>query len=146
MKGKPWTVAEEKQLRALIEAKLSLSVIAKRLRKPEEAVRQKIRRLGLEVVEQSKIVCSTTSRLVLPKELPSVEESLKILVAVMEELKTPGLSKTEIMRLRTLVQTSSLYQRRVAEYVDYRGLEAELLDLREKYVELAKKSKGASAK
>jgi len=35
-------------------------------------MRQKIRQLGLEVEEQKKIVCSTTS---LPKELQSVEKT-----------------------------------------------------------------------
>ncbi len=55
-----------------------------KLCKPEEAVRQKIRRLGLEVVEQKKIVCSTTS---LPKELPSVEETLKTLSAALTSLE-----------------------------------------------------------
>ena len=44
----------------------------------------------------------------------------------------PGLSKTEIMRLRSLIQTSSLYQKRIAEYMDYRGLEKRLIDLNEK--------------
>ena len=51
MKGKPWSVEEEKQLRSLVEAKLPLVVVAAKLQKPDEAVRQKIRRLGLEVVE-----------------------------------------------------------------------------------------------
>jgi len=42
-------------------------------------VRQKIRRLGLEVVDQDRSVCSTTSKLILPKELPSIEEALSAL-------------------------------------------------------------------
>jgi len=32
--------------------------------------------------------------------LPSIEEALEQLVAAMNALKTPGLSKTEVMRLR----------------------------------------------
>ena len=74
----------------------------------------------------------------MPEELPSVEEALKDLVAAMNALKTPGLSKTEIMRLRTLIQTSGLYQKRLAEYVDYRGTEKRMIELGEKYKELAK--------
>ena len=38
-------------------------------------MRQKIRRLRLEVVEQNHSVCTTTS-IVMPEELPSVEEAL----------------------------------------------------------------------
>jgi hypothetical protein len=46
-----------------------------RLGEPEEAVCQKIRRLGLEVVEHKKFFSSTTSlELTFPQELPSVEE------------------------------------------------------------------------
>jgi hypothetical protein len=53
-----------------VAVKTSLFAVAKKLGKPEEAVRKKIRRLGLEVVEKKKIVCSTTSsELVLPQEL-----------------------------------------------------------------------------
>ena len=46
-------------------------------------MRQKIRRLRLEVVEQNRSVCTTTS-IVMPKDLPSVEEEkqLKDLVKI----------------------------------------------------------------
>ena len=83
---------------------------------------------------------STTS-IAMPKELPSVEEALKDLVAAMNALKTPGLSKTEIRRLRCLIQTSSLYQKRIAEYMDYRGTEKWLIDLEEKYDGVVKRQK-----
>ena len=59
----------------------------------------------------------------------------------MTALETIDTSKTEIMRLRTLIQTSSLYQKRIAEYMDYRGLEKELVELHEKYEELVKRQK-----
>ena len=43
-------------------------------------MRQKIRRLRLEVVEQNRSVCTTT--ISMPKELPSVEEALKLFAAI----------------------------------------------------------------
>ena len=43
------------------------------------------------------------------------------------------------MRLRSLIQTSSLYQKRIAEYIDYRGTEKWLIDLNEKYEKLSKR-------
>ena len=49
MRGKPWSVEEEKQLKALVEAKNSVSVIAKKLGKTGDAVVQKCYRLSLEV-------------------------------------------------------------------------------------------------
>ena len=60
----------EEALKDLVEAKTPLSVIAKKLGVSEESARAKIRRVGLEEVEQRKNVCSTTSKLVLPKALP----------------------------------------------------------------------------
>ena len=62
-------------------------------------MRQKISCLRLVVVVR-RIQQTTT------KELPSVEEALKKLAAAMEALGTPGLSKTEVTRLRSLAQKS----------------------------------------
>ena len=55
----------------------------------------------------------------MPEELPSVEEALKKLVAVMNALEIPDLSKTEILRLRSIIQATSAYQVKVAEYISY---------------------------
>ena len=74
-------------------------------------MRQKIRRLGLEVVVHAEKSGGTTTS----KELPSVEETLKILVAAMNALETPDLSKTEVLRLRSIIQATSVYQVKVAE-------------------------------
>ena len=130
-KGKPWTVQNERELRRLREDGKTIFQIATRMHLSEDAVKQKLRRMGLKVVTLQKTVGTTTSasELIMPEELPSVEEALKELAAAMNALKTPGLSKTEIMRLRTLVQTSSLYQHQIAEYMDYRGLEKRLVEL-----------------
>jgi hypothetical protein len=145
-KGKPWTVQDERELRRLREDGKTVSEIAARLNLSLDAVKQKLRRMGLKVVTLKKSTGPTTSEseLIIPDELPSVEEALKELVAAMNALKTPGLSKTEIMRLRTLIQTSSVYQHRIAEYMDYRGLERQLVELTEKYQELNKNDKNSS--
>lgn len=147
MKGKPWSPELEKELTDLVAVKTSLFVIAKKLGKPEEAVRQKIRRLGLEVVEQKRIVCSTTSsELTMPQELPSVEQALKTLSAALTALETPGIEKSEVMRLRAIIQGAKVYKELVADYMDYRGLEAELLEFRKKYEQLTSKDPGAPLK
>ena len=57
----------EEALKNLVEAKTPLSVIAKKLGVPEESARAKIRRLGLEEVEQRKNACSSSSELIMPK-------------------------------------------------------------------------------
>ena len=140
-KGKQWSVQEESQLKTLREEGKLVSQIATVLGKSEGSIKQKLMRLGLKVVTLEKSIGTTTSELIMPEELPSVEEALKDFVAARNELKTPGLSKTEIMRLRTLIQTSSLYQKRIAEYIDYRGLEVEMLEWKAKYADLAKRAK-----
>ena len=40
------------------------------------------------------------------------------------------------MRLRSLIQAASVYQVKLAEYLDYRGIEAKLVELDEKYEKL----------
>lgn len=146
-KGKRWPPEKEKQLQMLVESKTDIAVIAKTLGKSVDAVQKKCARLGLEVVgAKKKITATTTSKLKLPAELPSIEETLKTLVAALKALDVPSLEKAEVLRLRGIIMGCKLYQGLVAEYIHYRELEAELLDLREKYAALTKKSKGTASK
>ena len=96
-KGKPWKGEEEKQLRILVDERKSLGVIAEALSRSQESVRMKIKRTGIEAVEHSETERSTTSDLVLPKELPSVEEALKILCGAFYTLQQGGLDQTEVI-------------------------------------------------
>ena len=87
------------------------------------------RRLGLKVVTLENTEGSTTSsgELILPEDLPSIEMTLLKLAAAMKALEDSKLTKTDIMRLRTLIQTSTVYQKRFAEYVGYRRNERKLV-------------------
>ena len=79
--------------------------------------------------------------------MPSVEEALKKLVAAMNALEIPGLSKTEILRLRSIIQAASVYQVKVAEYIGYREIEAKLVKMEEEYERLlGEKSKDLASK
>ena len=82
---------------------------------------------------------STFDKLILLIELPSIEEGLKTLVSALKGLETPKLDKTDVLRLRGIIQSVKVYQELIAQYVDYRGFEAELLEWREKYADLTKK-------
>jgi CRISPR/Cas system-associated endonuclease/helicase Cas3 len=145
-RGKPWPPEDEKLLRNYFDFTKDLRVIAFNFdgKYSEDAIRLKLIRLGLikEVVGQLKNGCTTTSKLELPDELPSVEEALKTLAAALEALDAPGLGKSEVLRLRNIISGAKVYKELLADYVNYRGLEAELLELRQKYAELAKKSQG----
>jgi len=146
VKGKPWNPELEKQLKGLIEVKTLLSVIARQLDVSEESVRAQVRRLGLEEVEHKKIICSSSSMVILPKDLSSVEEILGDLHAAVADLKTPGLDKTEVLRLRGIIVGCKVYKEMLVEYLDYRGLEAELEELTKKYAELEKNPPSVSSR
>ncbi len=140
MKGKPWTPEEEDRLRQLLKANRSARAIARIMGKSRECVGMKIARLGLEVVtEQKNSGVTTTSHfttLKLPSEVPSVEEQLKVLAAALEALRSPEIEKLDVLRLRAIIQGIKVYQEKLAEYVDYRGIEAKVVDLEEKYAKL----------
>src|SRR5450759_741309 len=82
--AKPWSVEEEKQLKELVEAKTSIEVIAAKLGRRPDAIMIKCKRLKLEVVVGKGY--TTTTSIAVPKELPSVEEELKVLVATLKVL------------------------------------------------------------
>jgi hypothetical protein len=146
-KGKPWSIEEESALKQLVTAGHQLETIAERLGKPGEAVRQKIRRLGLEVVEQNRSVCSTTSRLILPKELPSIEEALILLAGALKRAGQAGLDKVEVQRLQVVATLAKTYKEALADYINYCEIERRLVDLEAKYARLCEeKTKKASAK
>jgi hypothetical protein len=135
MKGKPWTVEEEKQLREMVQAKKSLVAMAEFFGKTPESVKQKIRRLGLKVVVRQ-IAHTTTS----VEELPSVEEALRTLNKALKSLETPGLDQAETLRLRSIIQGVKIYIERFADFLDYRELETRLIELEGKYAALVKKT------
>ena len=112
-------------------AMIAISVVMK-----GASVSSKIKRLGLQVDDDGLSGSLLSSTLELPEELPSVETVLKKAAAALAGLETPGLSKVEVMRLRALIQSAAVYQAKIAEYMDYRRIEAKLIDLDEKYERL----------
>jgi hypothetical protein len=145
-KGKPWTVEEEKQLREFVKSKTPVDVIAERMKKSPDAVMKKCERLGLEVVDVNPRISTTTSKLPLPKDLPSVEEALKMLAGALKMSCKPGLDKVEVQRLQVVATLARTYKEILADYLDYRGVEVQLLELRRKYEQLAKKAPGNASK
>lgn len=140
-KGIPWTKEEVDLLLALRTRGAKVAEIAAKMRKSEQAVIKKLDRLGLKVVHHRKSHETTTSDFIIPKDLPTIEEALKKLAASMNSLQKPGLSRAEIMRLKTLVHTINLYKEFFADYVNYRKIEEEMLRIQEKYDEVIEKNK-----
>jgi len=128
----------------LLKSRKSVKTIAAELDKSEEAIIKKIHRLGLEVVVSARSLKTTT--LDLPKELPSIEEALKILAAALEKSGQGGLNKVEIQRLQIVATLSRTYKDLLADYINYREIEAKLVEMEAKYAALLKKSQGNAAK
>ena len=142
MKGKPWTVEEEKRLRELLKARKTLPVIADFLGKTIDAVYIKCQRLGLKVVEDRALATTTSCS---SKDLPSVEEALQMLAGALRAAQQPGLDKVEVQRLQVIATLARTYKELLADYLDYRGLEVELVELSRKYELLAKKCQNPQA-
>jgi DNA-binding NarL/FixJ family response regulator len=88
-KGKPWPVAQERQLIELRRNGKTVAEIAQLMNKSPDAIKQKLRRLGLKVVtiENNEGTTTTSSELILPEDLPSIEEALLKLAAAMKALE-----------------------------------------------------------
>ncbi len=144
VKGRPWDLEDEKKLTSWFRAgTVDLRVLASSFdgKYSEEGIRQKLIKFGLlREQQQQKNQCCCSSKLELPEELPSVEETLKTLVAALKALEKPGLDKYEVLRLRGIIAGSKVYKELLVDYMDYRGLEAEMLEWSAKYAELSKKS------
>jgi len=127
-KGKPWNIEEEIQLKKLIESKKSTKVVAQILNRTPTAIVLKCQRLGIVPSDQI-----TNDALLLPDELPSVEETLKELAAALKAAKEPGLNKVEVQRLHAIAILSRTYKEILSDYINYREIEAKLIDMEEKY-------------
>ena len=79
----------------------------------------------------------------LPERLPSVGEQLKVLNEAIQALRQPGLSRAEASRLHNIIVGVKVYQELFVQFVDYCGLEAEVLELRR---QLASENAKASSK
>ena len=137
MKGQPWSVEEEKQLRQMLQEHRRLKEIAAFFGKSPESVKKKINRLGLVVVVQQIPQMTTTN------DLPSVEKALQKLNDALVSLETPGLDHAETLRLRSIIQGRKLYIEKFADFLNYQELEARLFELEGKYAALSKKSKNS---
>jgi len=156
MRGKPWLVDEERRLRQLVVEGKGFSDISQVLGKSRVSVKCKLYNLGLSLKDTAQaeipvIVSSVSSKapiinsapvvdpvrvnavaleLKATGPLPSVEEKLRVLDAALVALERPGLSAAEISRLHNVIQGVKVYQQLFADFVNYRALESEILELR----------------
>jgi len=144
VKGKPWTVKEEKQLKDLHEAKTPIDVISTKLGRKPTAIMVKCGRLNIDVVVPKG--CTTTTSIQLPSDLPSVEEALKILAGALNAARKSGLDKVEVQRLQVIATSARTYKEILADYVNYRGIEARMAKMEEECERLLKDMGGSLLK
>jgi hypothetical protein len=159
MRGKPWSIEEERHLRQLIKEGKGFSEVAQIMGKSRVSIKNKLYNLGLTLKDNTQpqmalVVSSSPSPSTklsiaapsLPADvstitesslelkstgpLPSVEQKLRVLDAALVALERPNLAAVEISRLHEIIQGVKVYQPLFADYVNYRSLESEVLELR----------------
>jgi hypothetical protein len=138
MPGKPWKREDEKRLIEMRQQGVSIQVMAERFNLKPDAIRMKLKRLGV-VVQQKKQ--RTTTRELVPNELKTHEEALKILVGAIEALRKPGLDKLELQRLRILVDSIQSYDSVLEKFERWTEIESRFLEMDKKITELQKSQK-----
>ncbi len=133
-KGKQWTPQQETDLKQLVEANTSLDEIATKLQKTPAAIIVKSQRLGIK--PQTKGYVETS--IPIPKQLPSVEETLKLLAGALKTAAKPGLNKVEVQRLQAIATIAKTYKELLADYINYRKIETNLKEMEEQNAKLLK--------
>jgi hypothetical protein len=126
-KGKQWSAQEEAELKSLVEANTRIDEISIKLQKTPGAIFLKCKRLGIEL--KAKGYANTS--IPIPRELPSVEETAKILAGALRLATQPGLDKIEVQRLQTVAAITKIYKEHLADYINYRQIEAKLREMEE---------------
>ena len=133
-KGKRWTVQQEAELKTLVEANTQVDDIAAKFGKKPGAIFIKCQRLGLKLQSKGYV----TSSVSIPRELPSVEEALRMLAGALKTAVKPGLSKVEVQRLQAVATIAKTYKETLADYINYREIETKLKEMEELNARLLK--------
>ena len=134
MAGKKWTAQQEAELKTLVESNGTVEDIAAKLQKTPGAIIVKCQRLGLPLKAKGYV----KSQIYLPRELPSVEEALRMLAGALRAAVKPGLNKVEVQRLQAIATISKTYKELLTDYINYREIETKLKEMAEQNAQLLK--------
>ncbi|HSV48690.1 MAG TPA: hypothetical protein VLH35_00105 [Candidatus Acidoferrales bacterium] len=135
-KGKKWTTQQENQLKTLIETNTPIPEIANQLDKTPGAIILKSQRLGLNLQTSGYIDKSIP----IPRQLPSVEETLKMLAGALKESTKPGLNRLEVNRIQAIATIAKTYKELLSDYINYRGIELKLKEMEQENARLLKEA------
>ena len=133
-KGKQWPPQQEAELKKLVESNTNIETIAATLGKTPGAIIVKCNRLGLKLQTKGYIDKS----LVLPKDLLSVEETLKMLTGALKTSGKSGLTKLDLQRLQVIATISKTYKEILDDYINYREIELQLKQMKDQNDKLLK--------
>ena len=134
MTGKKWSAQQEAELQALVEANTEIQDIAAKFQKTPGAIIVKCQRLGLPLKASGYVKSSVC----LPRELPSVEEALRMLAGALRAAVKPGLDRVEVQRLQAIATISKTYKELLTDYINYKEIEAKLKEMEEQNAQLLK--------
>jgi len=144
MPGKYWKPEEEQLLRQLWESGVhDVKLLADKIGRSKNAIKQKLWRMGLLVVETAPRKSVTTTSVPLGKGLLTHEEALKVLAGALEALRKPGQDKLELQRLRILVDAIHTYDSVLEKFEHWVEFEAQLSEMAEEIAEIKKELKKA---
>jgi hypothetical protein len=118
----------------MVEADAELPEIAAKLQRSSGSVVIKCERLGLQIRTKHYV----KSSVYLPRELPSVEEALKMLAGALKNSLKPGLGRVEVQRLQAVATISKTYKELLVDYINYREIETKLREMEELNAQLLK--------
>jgi len=137
-----WTREEEKALVTMANEGRTVDEMCEHFHRSPEAIKLKLRRLGAVIPQSQKEVDTTrtpqqTLEPLKPTEnLISMEEALKMWLAVVKRLNEPGITGLELKRLRLILMSLKGYAVVQADYyLRLRNLEAEIKEFHEHLVE-----------
>jgi hypothetical protein len=132
--GRKWTPQQETELAALVEANAEIEEIAAKIQKTPGAIIVKCQRLGLPLKAKGYV----KSPICLPRELPSVEEALRMLAGALRAAVKPGLDRVEVQRLQAIATIAKTYKELLTDYINYREIETKLKEMEELNAQLLK--------
>lgn len=140
-RGKQWTTQQEAELKNLIDQNKDIKEIANQLGKTPGAIIIKSQRMGLK--PQTNGYLNTS--LPLPRGLPSVEETLKILAGALKASTKPGLDRLEVQRIQATATLAKTYKEILTDYINYRGIEQTLMEIQQENARLLSEASAKDA-
>jgi len=137
-----WTREEEKALVTMANEGRTVDEICEHFHRSPEAIKLKLRRLGAVIplgqkeVDTTRTPQQTLGPLKPTEDLISMEEALKMWLAVVKRLNEPGITGLELKRLRLILMSLKGYAVVQADYyLRLRNLEEEIKEFHEHIVE-----------